>query len=293
MFKKFDHLTIYALALTLLSIVAVIYFNTGKANALNEERKLMAQQTEAKELAFTLSDASDFLTMEVRRFAVTLNPVHLRNYWREVNVVKRREKVIKRLEELDTRKEEFEMLNQARNESDALVNTETRAQRLILEVYEVPEEQMEPQVRDYQLTQEDRELDYNKKVNKAREILYDGQYEDNKQKIMRLVRNFEDTIHKRINVEIEETRDRVDRFGMLSSAWMVLLTLLIFLFVYNVIQRIGTPLKDFEAQLKNGTGKVELSSDSMAVIQNIAGKVNELLDRNKTEKGTHDPQPND
>lgn len=284
MFKKFDHLTIYALALTLLSILAVVFFHTGKADALDDERRLMAQQKEAKEISFAITTASDYLTMETRKFAITLNPVHLRNYWREVNVIKRRDAAMKRLEQMNVRKEEYDLLNQAKNNSDALVNTETQSQRLVLEVYEVPEDQMEPMVRDYQLTQEDRELDFNKKINKAREILYDEKYDLDKERIQAPIRKFQETIDKRLSDEVEAARDRVDRYSMLSSSWMVLLTLLIFLFVYNMIQRIGTPLKDFEAQLKRGEGRVELSSQSMVVIRNIADKVNGLMGYPPTER---------
>lgn len=274
MFRKIDHLTIYALVLTILSFLFIFYFHGSKANSLEEERRILEQKVEAKELGYTLAMASDYLTAEVRKFTITLNPIHLRNYWREVNVVKRRESVIKRMEHLKAPKEEFELLNQAKNNSDALVNTEILAQRLILEVYDVPEAQMEPQIRDYQLTQEDKELSPNQKVNKAREILYNAQYDGDKELIMAPIRKFQRSMEDRINAEMETTRERTDRFNMLSSFWMFLLTFLIFIFVYNVIQRIGTPLKDMEAQLKDNVRKVEVSKNSVAAITNITAMIN-------------------
>lgn len=284
MFRKIDHLTIYALVLTILSFLVIFYVHGSKANSLEEERRILDQKVEAKELGFTLAMASDYLTAEVRKFTITLNPVHLRNYWREVNVVKRRESVIKRLEILNTPKEEFDLLNQAKNNSDALVNTEILAQRLILEVYDVPEGQMEPQIRDYQLTQEDRELTPNQKVNKAREILYNSQYDADKELIMAPIRKFQRSMEDRINAEMETTRERTDRFNMLSSFWMFLLTFLIFIFVYNVIQRIGTPLKDLESQLKENVRTVEVSKNSVAAITNITAMINGIREDQEAPK---------
>lgn len=284
MFRKIDHLTIYALVLTILSFLVIFFVHGNKANSLEEERRILDQKVEAKELGFTLAMASDYLTAEVRKFTITLNPVHLRNYWREVNVVKRRESVIKRLEHLKAPKEEFDLINQAKNNSDALVNTEILAQRLILEVYDVPEAQMEPQIRDYQLTQEDRELSPNQKVNKAREILYNSQYDADKELIMAPIRKFQRSMEDRINAEMETTRERTDRFNMLSSFWMFLLTFLIFIFVYNVIQRIGTPLKDLEAQLKENVRTVEVSKNSVAAITNITAMINGIREDQEASK---------
>jgi hypothetical protein len=279
MFRKIDHLTIYSLLLTIASILLVFFFQVRKSSLIEEERKLMAYKAEAKEIGLTLAMASDYLTSEVRKFTVTLNPVHLRNYWREVKVTSRRDEVLKRLEKMKGPKAELDLLEQAKNNSDALINTETLAQRLILEVYGVPEAQMEPEIRDYHLTQEDRELSLNEKVNKAREILHTKQYDDDKEHIRAPIRKFQQTIEARIDTEIEDARDRTDRMQFLSGLWMVVLTLLIFIFAFNVIQRIGTPLKDLEAQLKNNDGKIELSGNAVAAITNIGEMVNHIREK--------------
>jgi hypothetical protein len=60
---------------------------------------------------------------------------------------------------------------------------------------------------------------------------------------------------------------------------MTLLTLLIFLFAFNVIQRIGTPLKDLEAQLQGDPEKLEVSGKSVAAISNITEMINRILER--------------
>jgi hypothetical protein len=279
MFRKIDHLTIYSLLLTIASIILIIFFQMNKSNLLEEERKLLRYKADAKELGFTLSMASDYLTSEVRKFTVTLNPVHMRNYWREVKVVNRREQVLKKLKDMKGPKAEFDMLEQAKRNSDALVNTETLAQRLILEVYQVPEAQMEPEIRDYHLTQEDRELSLNEKVNKARELIFSTKYDEEKEQIRAPIRKFQQSIENRLEAEIEAAESRTDRMNMFSGIWMTLLTLLIFLFAFNVIQRIGTPLKDLEAQLQGDPEKLEVSGKSVAAISNITEMINRILER--------------
>lgn len=276
MFRKIDHLTIYSLGLTLVSILFIVFFQVRKGSLLDEERKIMAYKTEAKELGLTLGVASDYLSSEVRKFTVTLNPAYMRNYWREVKVVNRRDQVIKRLKQLRGPKEEFDMLNEAKNLSDDLVKLETQAQRLILEVYDVPEDQMEPEIADYQLTENDRDLSLNEKVNKARELVHSAQYDAEKEKIRVPIRKFQQTIDARLDKEIEEAQIQTDRYQLLSGIWMIVLSLLIFVFAYNVIQRMATPLKDLEAQLKAGNKKVEVSTSAVAAIQHIADMMNRL-----------------
>lgn len=277
LFRKFDHLTIYSLALTLVSFVMVYFSFDGRNNSVVREREIAAQQTEAKELGYILKVTSDYLTSEVRNFVVSLNPIHLQNYWDEIKVTKRREYVLDRMKVLKAPYEEFALLDEAKLQSDELVFTETRAMRLIMEVYDVEESLMEPELRDFQLTQEDENLSNVEKVNKARQILFTREYDLDKEKIMLPIRQFQQAMETRIASESEDAKSSSDYYYMLSTSWQVVLTIMLFMLVFNVIKRLGTPLKDLEHQLDQNPEKVEISTQAMSIILNITANINKIL----------------
>jgi len=71
-------------------IWSILYMNSCIRAEQNAERR----RTEFKQLGIDLADASDYLTDEARKFAVTRKIVHLERYWEEINVTRTRDKVI-------------------------------------------------------------------------------------------------------------------------------------------------------------------------------------------------------
>lgn len=63
--------------------------------AIDAEREATARAAEFRQLGLDLAAASDFLTNEARRYAVTGSKVHFDNYWREVNETKTRDRVVR------------------------------------------------------------------------------------------------------------------------------------------------------------------------------------------------------
>jgi hypothetical protein len=213
-------------------------------SSMHKERQAALLETELHNLSYELYQTSDYLTSEVRKFAVTLNPEHLRNYWKEINVTRRREMVIKRLKELQTPPEEFELLYKAKNNSDELVNTEIHSMRLLMEVYEVPEDQMEEAIRGYHLTNDDKALSFNQKVNKAREILYDDAYESAKEIIISPIQQYQVLMSERITREKETAQYRSDLSLKIMLVLIFLTSVFMFYIAWSVLFRITVPLKN-------------------------------------------------
>ena len=96
--KKFE----IALLLGLSGILLLLSLSCSwMCGNIRSERQASEKEAELEALSFRLANASDYLTSEVRKLAVTLDPIHLRNYWTEINVTQTREKVISRLKELN------------------------------------------------------------------------------------------------------------------------------------------------------------------------------------------------
>src|SRR5919107_5807485 len=130
---KQSRITIVATAtfavMTLLLAFGVL--RTGSANT--DLERATDERAEFRQLALDLAGASKLLTDEVRAYAVTADPVHLENYWREIDETKTRDRVVARLEQLGATETELGLLKQAQENSNGLVATETRAMRLVLD----------------------------------------------------------------------------------------------------------------------------------------------------------------
>lgn len=92
-----------------------------------EQRRAFEEQLEFIELSDSLSEASDYLTQEVRYYAQTRDKKHFDNYWREVRETRRREKVLERLKALGTPERYLALLEKSAAESHNLAKIEAVA----------------------------------------------------------------------------------------------------------------------------------------------------------------------
>jgi|GEM_PF-3343670 hypothetical protein len=250
-------------------------------SCIHAEREAALQEGELHVLSYELTQTSDYLTAEVRKFAVTLNPDHLRNYWKEVNGARRREQVIKRLRELNTPPEEFDLLNKAKNNSDELINTEIHSMRLLMDVYEVPEDQMEDALKGYHLTKEDKALSFNQKVNKAREILYDDTYETDKEKISAPIKQYQHLMSARVLKEKETAQHRSDRSLQILLVLLIFTSAFMFYIAWSVLFRITVPLKNILYGLNPNTDKSILPKEHSSKPIGLITDLQEYFLKNK------------
>jgi methyl-accepting chemotaxis protein len=176
-------------------------------SAVADEQAAIDRQAEFKQLALDLGGASDLLTDQARMFSVTADRKHLDLYWQEINETKTRDKVIARLETLGAPKDLFELLATAKKNSDALVNTETRSMRLVLQASGAPETLMPGPVAQFKLSTEDAGLSNAAKMATASKIMFDDQYAQDKALIMEPVAQFQQQLTASAAVEVAKARD--------------------------------------------------------------------------------------
>ncbi|WP_286267452.1 hypothetical protein [Thalassotalea atypica] len=224
------------------------------SNDITSERQALAHQVEYTNLSNDLSNASDYLTTEVRAFVMNGASKHLQNYWVEIDKTRTREKVLDRLEYLGAPSKELALLEQAKRNSDNLVLTEIRSMKLILLVIGVPEQMMPNAVREFRLTVDDYALSDGEKVKKAREIMFDEQYYQTKLQIMNPISTFIETMQNRVSRNAQDVRYRTD---WMLTLIMVLSSLILFLLISVVWIQLFMA-KNAE---ENIAAKVNLNSD--------------------------------
>jgi PAS domain S-box-containing protein len=205
--------------------------------AIQEEHQVEAQHAKFKQLGIELAEASQYLTEEVRKFAISGNIKHLENYWKEIEVTKTRDNVLTHLKELKAPPEIFDLLKLAKQNSDALIATETRAMRLVFEAQGLLKSSMHQTVAAIQLSDEEIKLSAEDKIQLAREILFDVQYEAYKHTITKPIVQFQNQMDAQAARQIEAARHQTETT-----------ILVLVIIVFMILMSIGTVLWFFQTQ---------------------------------------------
>ncbi|WP_308636803.1 methyl-accepting chemotaxis protein [Paenibacillus silvisoli] len=134
-----------------------------------EFKEAKNRQAEFKQLGIDLANASDYLTNEARQYVQFGDKTHYDNYWREVNETKTRDRVVNRLKEMNAPQDELDLIQQAKDSSDALVKSEDEAMKAV----------------------------QNGDFDAARTIMFGKQYDEDKAVIMAPITKFQDMMNER------------------------------------------------------------------------------------------------
>lgn len=145
-----------------------------------QERTTVKRQAEFKQLGIDLANSSDYLTNEARAFVQFGDKVHYDNYWKEVNETKTRDHVVERLTALGAPKEELDLISQSKQISDALVKTENAAMKAV----------------------EDEDF------TKARELMFDSNYDAIKKTIAKPLQQFEQKMNTRAENDANDAKQK-------------------------------------------------------------------------------------
>jgi len=224
---------------------SVYYLN----QAILQEEQAIVNQAQFKQLGIDLADASDYLTDEARKFAVTADIKHLQNYWREIEITKTRNNVLNSLKKLNAPQQELDLLALAKQNSDALVATETRSMRLVLEALAI--EKMHPIVAAWKLSSTDQALTSESKMRVAREIMFDNQYDADKNIIMRPIAEFQQQMNTRaaLEVQLHKQKTTVAMTVLFVLSGIITIGMAIVLWIFRI--QLSIPIASYIKTLQN------------------------------------------
>lgn len=256
--------TISALILGIFFLIAILLAGSilYMSQSIKAEQTAEKRRTEFKELGNDLADASDYLTEEARKYAVTKDITHLNKYWEEINITKTRDYVISRLGELDSPPAEKALLAEAKKHSDDLVETERHSMRLVLEGLGEKEANMVPEVASYRLRKEEQQLSKEEKFAKAREIMFDAQYDADKKSIMSPIEKFQQVMNARLEAELEVAREGTRRAAILQTILAGIIIGAVAVLIRILFTQINYPIKNYTELLKD----ISFSNESFRLI---------------------------
>ncbi|WP_432405648.1 methyl-accepting chemotaxis protein [Wukongibacter sp. M2B1] len=221
--------------------------------AFSNERLAVQRQMEFKQLGIDLKNASDYLTEQARRYVQYGEKKFYDNYWEEVNTTKTRDKVVNRLKELGAPQEELDLIEKAKNNSDALVSTEDEAMKAVKQG----------------------------NLEKARKLMFDSNYDENKQKIMKPIEEFQSMMNSRAESEVEDIRKRANLLFITSTALIIILIISIVLAIIILLKKISnlskitSKLKELSNNEGDLTSRIDINSKDE--VGEIASSLNKML----------------
>lgn len=216
-------------------------------------------QIELKQLGNDLAAASDYLTDQARRYVQFGEEEYFTNYWKEVKETKTRDKVIERLKELNTPKEELDLLEMAKKNSDNLVKLEEEA---------------------FKAAQ-------NKQFDKARKLMFGKEYNEYKEEIKKPISQFQEKMNNRAKNQTEIIRSKVQLILILINILIIIIGVTIILAFIILNKKISKPINKIKEELNNLaeqggdlTQKININSkDEIGELSNIINSFLETLRR--------------
>lgn len=251
--KKFEiDLNVLSVLLFLIAMATMILsgYIVSKVNTcIEEQREIEKNRLECEKQSQALTDASDYLSIEVGNFIATHKIEHLNNYWNEIYKYKNREKAVKALIELSLTSREKDLINKAKRESDQLVLKETWAMRLTastlqLEITDVPKD-----VADVKLTEEEKALSDSEKKELALNFIFGDEYAASKEKISANINKFREQLKSRKDKELEIVISKTDRTLKASQICNMAMLFYIFLLVILFYFLTVFPFQHYNAAL--------------------------------------------
>lgn len=159
------------------------------------ERYIVCEQA-----AKNLQDASDYLTEQVRLYAMTGQRTYLDHYFQEADTTRRRENALEALRVYFDGTHTFSALQAALDCSEDLMNTEYYSMRLVLEAGADDESAWPEVIRAVELSAQDEALSPQEKIQLAQRMVCDDSYQSSRTEIC-------NEVNECMSSLIQQTRD--------------------------------------------------------------------------------------
>lgn len=272
--------------------VLVIYATLQVALRYDELISATDDYIECEKNASLVREGSDYLTEQVRLYTVTMDTQYIDSYMEEVNVTKRREKALEELGKYSFSERSGNYLSAALSNSNKLISKELYSIKLVSLANDYDMKVLPQEVKDIQISLEDRELSSDEKIKKAQSIVFEDAYQSAKALIMSDIEHFLDGI-------VEETgQKQKSSVGSLESMitqqrWYIsalfILNILTFIMIIVLVIR---PLQIYSECIKEGRLMKIVGSQEFRY---FALTYNEIFEANSANqallrhKADHDP----
>ncbi len=235
--------------LTALMVVSIVQAFIG----FETLQSVSDRHTVLRNSSYELQVASDYLTEQVRCFAVCGEREHLDNYFEESYATRRRDKALENLHMTLGDTEPYQALRKAMSQSVHLMDTEYYSMRLAAEgrgedMSDYPEE-----IRNLQLKEADQKLSNEEKQEKARNLVFDENYHEQKKIISENMQICLENLDQILNDEEKKADAAMTRTLVWQCVMMALLAVCVLGGIYTNTKMLIHPLLRAVDQIQNNS----------------------------------------
>ena len=232
----------------------------------------------AVESADGLESGSDYLTVNVRSFAVIGDLKYLNDYFEEVNVTKRRDKALDDLNTLlkNTESSAYKSLEKALQTSNDLMGLEYHAMRLTQLANGYDDAEVPAEVSSFEVPDEDLQLTGEEMKDKAVDLLFGDEYMSFKEEIRSHVAECTDELIEDTNRTSVETREGLERIMHIHFILLIALVAAVLLEVLFITLQIRVPLLRMLEMMRK---REKADPEGAAEIRSVAKAYNEILEK--------------
>lgn len=259
----------------LLMIVCVFLLVFGKQN-FTEVKVSSEKYQVCEEAAKKLQSASDYLTEQVRAYVITGDSKYMDLYFKELNETKTRQKAIQQLnkQNIDTTE-----IKSALTASNDLSKTEEYAMKLVVEAQNETEysEELDSVV----IRSKDEVLTSEQKLERAKDLVFNSQYQSTRSKISKDVDEYMDSLIKSTKKQQDHAEAVfTDVYTKIIGSIVIYFVLVLFI-GYVVIKYILKPLLIYNEKIKENTLFPE---EGVMELKNLAKTYNQVYIENEETK---------
>lgn len=153
------------------------------AKTFSDTYRMMEEYVSCEQDGALLLDGSDYLTEQVRLYTVTMDPAYMERYFTEANETRSRENAVAALEGYSLDQDTSAALHAALDHSNALMEEEIYAMRLVAEARGLAPAFLPQEVQAVSLMKEDAALSSEEMIKKAQNMVFGSGYQASKQEI--------------------------------------------------------------------------------------------------------------
>ena len=289
---KIQYVSRWSIVLTVVVAVLFIFTSVQGVQKFQQAEVTTKQYISCENAAKQFQDASDYLTEQVRLFAMTGKNEYMNLYFEEVEFTQNREHAMEELQKYFSGDDILQALQEAMEYSSELMDTECYSMRLVCEGTGKAEGAWPEAVRNVELSSEDKRLTSTAKMEKAQKLVSNDQYQKSKKKISTNVTQCVNNLLRMTrNSQKNATAEFSDLCKNLEIGTGVLVVLMIAISIMIRIL-IVKPLLLYNESIKKGKIFPVVGA---AELQNLAVTYNQVyLENQETQKlirhqAEHDP----
>lgn len=279
---KIQRVSAWNIGITIIVALLFLFISVVGEREFSVLRDTTEKYIVCENAAKQLQDGSDYLTEQVRLYAMTGDTKYRDLYFTEADTTKRRENALEDLRQYFEETDAFRALQDALGLSQDLMKTEYYSMRLVEEATGEKEASWPEAIRNETLTIEDQALSDSKKMEKAQQIVCNEKYQDVRDRIT-------DSVSQCMNDLITQTRNSQGRASTIFSDMylkleigIVVMVLLMLVMCLSVRQLIVKPLISYNESIKLGEIFPVIGA---AELQNLAETYNKVyLENQETQK---------